>query len=269
MTPEFSKLLTDSNISNKLMIGWVVDNNDPLKLQRIRIRSPIIHRFIDDDCLPWAIRIGDNNSIVTGDIKVPVQGTKVIFYYQDNNIEFPVYVGSPCTQDCAILELIETDYPYVYGRIDGSGNLLLINTLRDTVKFVHISGTNLSIDGSGHINIDVANFSDNENATTIHDAGITINILGSAKINASESISLNSTDIEMNCSNLNINADNLNLKTIQSTINSNQPLTLCSTSFNFKTTIVGYDPYQSLPIEVDPRTRPIIDEQTYKNKVEL
>ena len=78
-------LLTDD------MICIVVDNNDPEKRKRIKIRAPFLHNNVKDEDLPWACPYDyaawGNGS---GDIMfIPKVGTEVIVDFKNGVYQSP------------------------------------------------------------------------------------------------------------------------------------------------------------------------------------
>ena len=56
-----SSLLSRDKLNQLVVAGDVVDNKDPKKLLRVRVRCALIHRGIKDENLPWvrpAISLG-------------------------------------------------------------------------------------------------------------------------------------------------------------------------------------------------------------------
>lgn len=119
----------DENTKNPFYIGTVVDNKDPTRNYRIKVRLPKIHKNIKDDDLPWAARVdrafrgiesntpdpnkstnnqssGDNKKSQNQEKKkeekqppkfdhcVPEVGTKVLVLAIQNDVNSLVYLGA-------------------------------------------------------------------------------------------------------------------------------------------------------------------------------
>lgn len=170
-------------------IGVVIDNNDPEKIQRIKVRSHDLHRGIPDEALPWAIKCsgpGQGNSDKgVGTISVPVIGSKVLIKNQNDSQYYPMYMAIPNTEDLKIQELVETDYPHVYAKIDRSGNLFWFNTKQDHMLIEHVSGTSFFVDGAGRVKIEVADSKVGPDATSPNQRGVDIDIIGTTDIKVS------------------------------------------------------------------------------------
>lgn len=89
-------------------IGTVENNNDPLKLGRLQIRilglhthnrqklSEDVEHYLPTDDLPWAIPVIPMASSIDGigDFNVIQNGSKVIVFFMDKNLQQPFYIGS-------------------------------------------------------------------------------------------------------------------------------------------------------------------------------
>jgi hypothetical protein len=88
------------------------------------------------------------------------------------------YFGAFPSEQVVIKELTELDYPHCYGHVDRSGNLWLVNTRRDTIKMIHVSGTSFAVDGKGHMKITIADAAVGEEAQEEFDPGLTLIVKG-------------------------------------------------------------------------------------------
>ncbi len=178
----------------------VVNNNDPLKNQRVTIRINGLHDTVQDVDLPWAIKRG-NSSITgntghTGEVSVPDIGSDLHVIMQDESDNYPIYVGYGFFGNSIPIELLNLDYPNTVGFIDKNNNLFFINKHTNEVKYNHKSGTILNILPSGEIHIissSGGNINISSNGTTqILSSGITnisamdrLQILSSSRIDIS------------------------------------------------------------------------------------
>jgi hypothetical protein len=139
-------------------IGIVVDNNDPLHMQRIRVRIHEIHRGLADKEIPWAIRQCPAMQGMGGGISnvgVPALYTKVEVRFMDDSINYPKYVGSLSNSTDLVNAEFLTHYPNVYGFTDAAGNIFKVDTTSgsETVNFTHKSGLTISISSEGNCSI--------------------------------------------------------------------------------------------------------------------
>ena len=173
--------ITRAEFGEKKYVGVVVDNNDPDKLFRVKVRVFDVHRGLADEVLPWArpeessIIFGRSPEI--GDFVIPVLGTIVNVTFQNGDLYNPLY--SQATIDGKTnITIFHEDYPHTWGFTDPSGNLLKVNNLKNTYLFQHASGTNIEIDGSGRVRIQVADKKVAPEGETKFDKGITVEVMG-------------------------------------------------------------------------------------------
>jgi hypothetical protein len=179
---------TDLNprLMNRWFVGIVINNNDATRPGFVQIRITDLSRNVTDQNLAWAYPFSADawNTGTQGSIDVPPIGAQVVCSFQSDDALHPFYLGSAINTKLIISELM-TDYPNVYGRIDSSGNLVLINTLRDTVSWVQVTGTSIQIDGHGHVQVNVADHAVGPSPSSLYPAGITFNVIGNVNIQAS------------------------------------------------------------------------------------
>lgn len=87
--------------SSSLVRGIVVNNNDPEKRGRVKVRIPSYHGIVNrtrnwtkDENLPWAnpgIFISGGNDV--GQRIVPVTGSRIFLMFEEGDISKPVYFG--------------------------------------------------------------------------------------------------------------------------------------------------------------------------------
>jgi hypothetical protein len=135
-------------------VGIVVDNKDPLKLQRVRVRYPWM-KNVPDNMLPWSMpgqhEGGGQMSGESGGQKIPPIGSKVLARFNGNNPYHPVHKQGPTTQDRKVDELANHEsYPEVSGHVDAAGNLSQHDLKNNKITNVHQSGTMTEIDKDGN-----------------------------------------------------------------------------------------------------------------------
>lgn len=155
---DYSTMFRPPSLAQKTYEGWVVDNEDPLKRQRVRIRIPILHRDIPDDKLPWANINGGgsqaNAGAGVGSVNVPDRFAKMQLTFEEDDPHNPKYQSSPASDDVnSDNELLNEDYPSTLGHVDSHGNKWTTNKATGDVTFIHKSGATIHTDGAGNINI--------------------------------------------------------------------------------------------------------------------
>lgn len=177
----------------KIYRGIVIDNNDPLHLDRIKC---IIPNLYDDSIgdVPWIIPVkhcifGQSDNI--GEFGVPPVGSIVCVQLQENDPNFPVYTGFLMSDKGSQNQV------GVFTVIDQSGSKLTIDTVNKNAKYEHCTGASFEItkDGGFNVNIPqnmVTNIQGNLNATIKGNADCTINgnlnctVNGNTKVKTSE-----------------------------------------------------------------------------------
>lgn len=147
----------------------VVENNDPDRKQRIKVRIP---QLLDSDIaiedLPWLLPVSQapfvGSSGTYGSVAVPPIDSVVIVIFQDNNIQYGLYLGTTQLQATA-LDVLLTNYPKRRGFVDPAGNHAFVDiTEGDTkMELKHNSGTIITVNDDGSIVI-----------TGVDDAAITV-----------------------------------------------------------------------------------------------
>ncbi|HWY34471.1 MAG TPA: phage baseplate assembly protein V [Nitrosopumilaceae archaeon] len=151
MFADLTGLFEKGSLQGKLAPAIVINNNDPTKTQRVQYRISTIHQGRTDAELVWAIPIGwstQGNSAGIGDISVPQIGAKILIFFPENDEHDTYYFADYHDKSTQIVELQE-NYPNSYGRIDSSGNLWLVNTQTNTVRFIHVTGSYIKINADG------------------------------------------------------------------------------------------------------------------------
>lgn len=223
IVPNFKDLKREASVivSQSVFAAKVVNNNDPLKLQRVQFRIKKIHRGVVDDNLPWALpdnrQVQGNNQV--GSINIPVVGSSILVDYLS---DYSVLYRGDFNQDTnKSEELTGTSYPNAYGFIDKSGNKFFVDTTNDTVAFTHLSGTqiqiaqdgkvtiigakgldinsaqNIDMKATGNINISCASFNVNSNSISLKSAGALLLAGASAALNASGAVALNAASFAL------------------------------------------------------------------------
>jgi hypothetical protein len=163
--------------SNKLR-GVVVDNNDPKKLGRMKVRYRDVHDNIKDEDLPWSGQhegYGSGGKNV-GTTDIPPVGSTVFGSHRDDSLYHPEWTKGPATEDKK-LDDSQKDYPHTREHQDHNGNQNLHETKDGDNKFTntHQSGTQNVTDKDGNYALNGAK---NVNVSGAE----TVNIVGAKKV---------------------------------------------------------------------------------------
>jgi len=157
------------------ILGKVVDNNDPLKQQRVRVSIPgLLEGEVAD--LPWVapkINSPFGVGVGFGTVGVPAIGSFAVVYFQDESIYYGLLDGFMQTAECTIDPAFATNYPNRYGFKDPIGNKFVVDMTPSakTVQFFHASGNfSFQVDNDGSI---VGTTS--QSATLTANGGYTVN----------------------------------------------------------------------------------------------
>lgn len=160
-------------------LGTVVDNNDPLKLGRLKILTDL-YDDLDADSIPWASPLLDyflGNSVNAISFSVPELGSQVRVSFPSKDKYAPFYSGCELNSEnkCTFFD---DDYPNCYGTKDSVGNFIKVNKATKYVTIQHSSTTNLQLapDGTAMVT--------NPNGTTI-----TFDSIGNLNIERAKSVS--------------------------------------------------------------------------------
>ena len=149
LSPEQS----DTNYNNDFN-AKVVDNNDPGRLGRCRVRILSVHGDkVQDDQLPWALPDFGFVGSLKGSFIVPPIDAMVSVYFEDGDRYLPRYTRKVVDTNNMPTNKDE-DYPdtMVFYETD-NGDKFEINRKKKTTLFEHSSGTKFEIDAIGKLTI--------------------------------------------------------------------------------------------------------------------
>jgi hypothetical protein len=139
------------------LLGTVKFNNDPERLQRIKVSIP---RLMDGDVenLPWVSPILSAPQGLTsnaGVVEVPALGALVVVKFQGGQIYYGLCHGSIPTKSYTPNPSLLLNYPNRRGWSDTAGNLMWIDVTSGQTEFhlKHTSGTYVHIDNLGNLHI--------------------------------------------------------------------------------------------------------------------
>lgn len=146
-----------ASVGTKYYPGKVVENNDPLKKGRCRIRVYGVYEdSIPDDEIPWAIPDGNFVGSAAGSFIVPPKDAVVNVYFDNDDMYSPKYTTK--VQQKPIGDMASNplgDYPntMVFFETD-EGDYFKLNRKTGEFVFSHRSGASISISKNGHIVVD-------------------------------------------------------------------------------------------------------------------
>lgn len=150
--------LEQHSLDGVKIFGTVVDNQDPLKLQRIRVKIPFLLEG-EVDSLPWLAPmhrpgVGTDSS---GQciVEVPPLGARVVVEFQKGDLNYGLVVGQIASADVPVSSELLKNYPNRRGYQDAAGNLFLYDSTdgAKVVQFVHSSGTLFLISDDGSVDV--------------------------------------------------------------------------------------------------------------------
>lgn len=154
-------------------IGTVVDNDDPERLQRVKVLIPGLLEA-EPSLLPWiAPSLHSYFGVTTnaGEMQVPVLGSTLEVVFQRGDLNYGMYRGYLHTARHAPDPDLLKNYPNRRGWVDPAGNKFWMDiTPRGVIThYEHPTGTMFTIDSLGNLTVEVV-------------ANTTLNVLGNTSI---------------------------------------------------------------------------------------
>ena len=211
-TKDFNKHKVDGD----LYLGTVVDNNDPLKVSRVRVR--VLELFgshdkgVPDTDLPWcspaspvlqgtSVRmLNELQGLRNVVYNIPVVNTKVLIRLHREDIYSPFYVHQTISvREKSNLFTGSASYPRTYGYESQDGGYIAA-TRRGSSIINHQSGTRIVVSSDGDVDITV-----NGRTRFMVENDIVFNIDEDFEVNA-KNITFNiDEDFEVNANNVRFN----------------------------------------------------------------
>lgn len=138
------------------VIARVVENNDPLQLQRVKVVVPEMLEGNTDD-LPWVLPLhahAGGFGETYGMLHVPPIGAEVVVEFQGGRASYGLLLGS-VPEKRSKLDPLLANYPNRRGWVDHQGNYFYIDTTegQNQVELYHKSGTWVKILDSGEVQV--------------------------------------------------------------------------------------------------------------------
>ena len=191
--------------------GIVVDNADPDKLHRVKIRIEELHgnqNDIPDSHLPWAIHfrpsfLGGGSNLSSG--AIPRIGSDVLVKHIRGEIYQPAYMFELAHAGNRINK-VEEDYPESYAMVDSDGNYWHVNMQQDILNILFNGSKVMEITLNRTTTIgndDTLNVGNNKtesviNTHTQNAATFNINTSGDTNITANGNVNVQGSNINLN-----------------------------------------------------------------------
>lgn len=158
------KSLLENNISikdneEKYFDKWegiVVNNEDVDKQGRCQIRIFDFYDDIPKDSLPWALPDIQYIGAQRGSFIIPENGTIVRGYFDQGDVNKPIFESIVFNQDVPSDELVDTseDYPHKMTLLQtDQGDYITLNRNTGELALIHRTGASIFIKSSGEIEI--------------------------------------------------------------------------------------------------------------------
>lgn len=180
-------------------VGEVVDNKDPDKLGKCRVR--VFGKFddLDVDSIPWAIPAGSNvfaggSKHGAGSLSVPKVGAKVRVRFSGGNIYSPEYVSIQDVNEALIDEISDSYENATVLFFDEDEKVKVVYTVSKGLEIFH-KDSHILINPDSSITIE-----HKDSSSIIELVGPTINITANSTVNvtANAKISHEATEVHSN-----------------------------------------------------------------------
>lgn len=141
--------------SKQLLVGIVIDNNDPTKKQRVRVQIPGLLEG-DAELLPWFIPrrvspygVGDDYGVVC----IPRNGSRVYVTFQEGDGSFGEYLADVVSTSTTPPAELLTNYPDRIGFFTPIGDIAYLDLKTKDMFLRRASGTGFKIDTDGNVTL--------------------------------------------------------------------------------------------------------------------
>lgn len=200
----------DTSLAGKFFLGKVVNNDDPLHLDRVQVEIDQLYSLSQGE-LPWCMPLktpifGQGSGF--GIYGVPAIGAIVIVIMQNGDNNFPMYIGSGYIK-ANVNGVYDT--PQKYGFVDPSNNRLLVDMEQQNWQFIHSSGATVTIDKDNKVTVTCK-------TSEVNCEDSTLNASKSSTVNTKTS-TINCTTANVKCTTANTESTNFNVKATKTTFN--------------------------------------------------
>ena len=167
----------------------VMDNNDPLKIGRVRVQFP--WQEDKNQMTPWIRLIQPHSGAGKGFHFIPEIGEEVLIGFESGNAEKPFVMGTHYNgSETSSYHTSGNDKKVIHTR---SGTKIILNDAEGSVFIEDPSGNTYLMDGAGNINVNAPNdmtFTAGKNLNI----NVGMNMTTSVGMNKSDSIGMNNTE---------------------------------------------------------------------------
>lgn len=156
MMQSTTRQLQSDMARDPLIKGYVVDNNDPEKRQRVRVVIPGTLEAQSVEDLPWLAPInhvpggcGDNY----GSVSVPRLGSRVRVIVQDEDYANAVYDGDFASANFIMPGELAENYPNRLGWITPFNDLIYLDVVSGEFLVRRASGSGFVMDKDGNVSV--------------------------------------------------------------------------------------------------------------------
>lgn len=187
--------------------GIVLDINDPMKLQRVKVRVTGYYDNIPESDLPWCQVLRDGINALTFNIGPShhnlIKGSQVLIAFLDTYMQQPIVLGSiPRVGDCDNTSLTNQKIP------TKSGHIITIDDGDNPyIEITDASQNNIKLDKTGIIISTPKKLEENiTGELNINSQKLNIKILGTTNIESTGNVNLTSNgEVNIKGSKINLN----------------------------------------------------------------
>lgn len=180
-------------------VGKVIDNKDPDKIGRCKIRIQGYYEGIEDDDLPWALPSPSFLGSYRGSFVVPQNGTLVNGHFDQGDENVPIYDGLAIHEsNTKSLSDKDNDYPNTMVLFEtDDDDSLSVNRSSGEISLKHRSGSIITLDKNGNLTITLQNLGSGGNFNIKTQSDIKIECDGNADVKATGNVTVDGSKITL------------------------------------------------------------------------